>query len=170
LSPLDIAGLTLFIIVLFIGVYATVFALPGTVLIFFDVIVYAAITGFYNIGGRMLVFLLALTIVAEGLEFVLGMTGATTFHASRKVLITSTIGSVIGALLLTPWLYGLGTLVGIFLGGFTGILLTELIHQKHLKPAMRDSNGALIGRAAGTLAKGSLALVMVIMTLMTIYS
>jgi len=35
---------------------------------------------------------------------------------------------------------------------------------------MRDSNGALIGRAAGTLAKGSLALVMVIMTLMTIYS
>jgi len=170
LPLLDIAGLTFFIIVLFIGVYATLFALPGTVLIFLDVLVYAAITGSHNIGGLLLFILLVLAILAEGLEFILGMTGATTFHASRKGLIASIIGSVVGALLLTPWLYGLGTLAGIFLGGFTGILLTELIRQKHLKPATRDSKGAFIGRAAGTLTKGSLALIMVIMTLMTIYS
>jgi len=170
LPPLGIVGLTFFIIVLFIGVYATVFALPGTVLIFLDVLVYAGFTGFHNIGGRMLLCLLILSLLAEGLEFLLGITGATTFHASKKSLTASAVGSVTGALLLTPWLYGLGTMAGIFLGGLTGMLLTELIRQKHLKPTLRDSKSAILGRIAGSLTKGCLASAMVIMTLMSIYS
>lgn len=170
MSPLDIAGLTFFIIVLFVGVFSTIFALPGTVLIFLDILVYAAITHFQTIGGWVLFTMLVLTVAAEGLEFVLGITGATTFQASKRGLIASIAGSIFGALLLTPWLYGLGTLIGMFLGGFAGILLTELVRQNHLKPAMRDSNAAFLGRAAGTLAKGSLAMVMVIMALMNVYS
>jgi uncharacterized protein len=170
LPPLDITGLTLFIGVLFIGLYANLFGLPGTALIFLDVLVYASVTGFYSIGKPLLISLLVLALLAEGLELILCVIGASRFSVSKKGFFVSFLGSSVGALLLTPWLYGLGTLGGIFLGGFSGILLTELIRQMHLRPALRDTRGALLGRAAGTLAKGSLALVMVVLTLMSIYS
>lgn len=170
LPPLDTAGLTIFIVILFIGLYANIFGLPGTVLIFLDALVYALITGFSDMGWQLLVSLLVIAIFAEGLEFILGVTGAARFSVSKKVLAVSVFGSIVGALILTPWLYGLGILTGIFLGGFTGALLMELVRQLHLKPALRDSNGALLGRAAGTLVKGGMTMVMVVMALMNIYS
>jgi len=170
LSPLDNAGLAFFVIVLFIGVYATLFALPGTLLIFFSALIYAAATGFDRIGGQLLALLLVLSLLAEGLELVLGMAGAATFPVSKKGVAVSLVGGIVGAVLLTPRLYGLGTLVGLYLGAYTGNLLLKLLRQRALRPALRDSRGALLGRAAGTLAKGSLALVMVILTLMTLYS
>jgi len=170
LPPLETAGLTLFIVVLFIGLYVNIFCLPGTVLIFLDVLVYASVTGFYNIGKPLMVSLLVLALLAEGLEVILCVIGVSRFSVSKKGFVVSILGSIVGALLLTPRLYGLGALGGIFLGGFLGILLTELIRQMQLRPALRNTQGALLGRAAGTLAKGSLALVMVILTLMSIYS
>lgn len=170
MPPLEIAGLTLFIVVLFIGLYVNIFGLPGTVLIFLDVLVYASATGFYNIGRPLWISLLVLTLLAEGLEVMLSTIGIPRFSVSKKSFVVSILGSICGALVLTPWLYGLGALGGIFLGGFLGLLLTELIRQMRLRPAMRSTKGTLLGRAAGTLTKGSLALVMVLLTLMSIYS
>jgi uncharacterized protein YqgC (DUF456 family) len=129
--PIYTAGLTIFIVILFIGLYANIFGLPGTVLIFLDALIYASVTGFSNMGWQVLLSLFVIVIFAEGLEFILGVTGAARFSASKKVLVVSVIGSIIGVLLLTPWLYGLGTLAGIFLGGFMGALLMELLRQMH---------------------------------------
>jgi hypothetical protein len=53
LSPFEIAGLTVFILVLFLGVFLTVFGLPGTVLILIDVVAYALLTGFAQIGFKV---------------------------------------------------------------------------------------------------------------------
>ncbi len=170
MTSLEIAGLTLFIVVLFVGLYINLFGLPGTALIFLDTLGYASVSGFSSIGSSLLISLLVLALLAEGLELILSVTGVSRFSVSKRGFGASILGSIAGTLLLTPWLLGLGIVAGIYLGGFLGILLMELIRQMHLRPSLRKTNSALLGRAAGTLAKGSLALAMVVLTLMSIYS
>jgi len=61
-------------------------------------------------------------------------------------------------------------LLGIFLGGFTGVFLVELMNQKKLKPAFRASYGVTLGRITGIMIKGLLSVLMVVITLNHIYS
>jgi uncharacterized protein YqgC (DUF456 family) len=170
LSPLEIAGLTIFIIVLFLGLFSIIFGLPGTVIIFIDVLLYAIITGFTKIGFKILIILVILMIIAEALEFLLGIAGAARFGASKKGAWASVIGSMIGAVIMTPIGMGLGTIVGVFIGGFIGTLMIELIRQQKMKPAWRAGFGAMLGRIAGIIAKGTLSIAMIVITLINIYS
>lgn len=157
-------------LVLIAGFLSTLFGLPGTVVIFGDVLVYAVATGFAKVGFKVLLILAILMIIAEAIEFSLGIWGAARFGASKKALWASVIGGIIGAALLTPYLIGLGTLIGAFAGGFAGVLFIELIHHQRLKPALRAGIGALLGRICGTLAKGLLSLAMIVVALINIYS
>ena len=84
MTPLEIGGLTLFILVLLFGAFSVLFGLPGTVIILIDVAAYATITGFERIGFKILVTLLILSILAELADFAVGMAGAVTFGVSRK--------------------------------------------------------------------------------------
>lgn len=170
MTTLEIAGLTIFILVLFVGIFSIIFGIPGTVIILIDAILYATFTGFDKIGIKVLLLLLVISLLAEALDFALGMAGAARFGTSRKGIWVSVIGGFIGAIIMTPILYGFGTIVGSFLGGYTGILITELIHQRQLKPALRAGYGMLLGRFTGMLVKGFFALVMIIITLTNIFS
>ncbi|HLE17107.1 MAG TPA: DUF456 domain-containing protein, partial [Syntrophales bacterium] len=140
MPTIELAGLTIFILLLFAGVYLTIFGLPGTILILFDVFLYALFTGFGRIDIKAIVILAVMTIVAEALGFTLEMTSTYRFGPSLKGMLASLIGALLGALALTPALWGLGTLMGIFLGGFSGFLILELIRQGRLKPAFRASS------------------------------
>jgi uncharacterized protein YqgC (DUF456 family) len=71
---------------------------------------------------------------------------------------------------MTPLLLGLGTAIGIFLGGFSGVLIAELMEERKLKPAFRASYGALSGRIAGILTRGFSAIVMTVIAMSKIYS
>jgi uncharacterized protein YqgC (DUF456 family) len=154
LTPLEIAGLTLFILVLLFGAFSILFGLPGTVIILIDAVIYAAVTGFERIGFKILLTLLVLSILAELADFVVGMAGA----------------GMIGALLMMPFLLGLGAVAGGFIGGFAGILTVELLRQNRLKPSLRAAWGATLGRAAGMCVKGIFALIMVVITLTSVYN
>ncbi|HLA04967.1 MAG TPA: DUF456 domain-containing protein [Syntrophales bacterium] len=170
MPTIELAGLTIFILLLFAGVYLTIFGLPGTILILFDVFLYALFTGFGRIDIKAIVILAVMTIVAEALGFTLEMTSTYRFGPSLKGMLASLIGALLGALALTPVLWGLGTLMGIFLGGFSGFLILELIRQGRLKPAFRASSVAIITTAAAIFIKGSFAVAMTIVTLSNIYS
>ncbi len=170
MSPLEAAGLTVFILVLFTGVFSTIFSLPGTIVILVDVIVYAFITGFYRIGIKLILVMLVITLLAEGLDFALGMAGAARFIPSKDNLWAASGGAVLGAAALTPVLYGLGTVAGAFLGGFCGVLSAELLRQNRLKPSLRMSWRAVIMGAAGVLARGFSALAMIVAALSNVYS
>ena len=50
MPPLELAGLTIFILLLFAGIYGAVIGLPGTILILGSVFFYALLTGFHTIG------------------------------------------------------------------------------------------------------------------------
>ena len=170
MTPLEIGGVTLFILVLLFGAFSVLFGLPGTVIILLDAAFYAAVTGFERIGFKILVTLLILSILAEVADFAVGMAGAVKFGASRKAFWASVIGGLIGALLMMPFWLGLGAITGGFLGGFAGIMTVELLRRNSLKPALRAAWGAILERAAGICVKGGFALVMVIITLTSVYN
>jgi uncharacterized protein len=169
-TPLEIAGLTVFILVLFIGIFSTVFGIPGTAVILLDVIFYALLTGFERVGIKIILILLVISILAETIDFSLGMAGAARFGISKRAIWISVICGFIGAVAMTPYFFGLGTVTGFFLGGFAGVLALELVHQSYLKPALRTSHRAILGRIAGTLIKGFCALVMIVIAMSNIYS
>jgi len=169
-TPLEIAGLTVFIAVLFIGIFSIIFGIPGTAIILIDVILYAVITGFERITIKVILILLVMSILAEGIDFSLGVAGAARFGITKRVIWISIISGFIGALALTPFFFGLGTAAGSFLGGFAGVLAVGLIEQSKLKPALRMGYRAILGRVAGTLLKGSLALAMVVIAISNVYS
>ncbi|MCX5843495.1 MAG: DUF456 domain-containing protein [Deltaproteobacteria bacterium] len=170
MTPLEITGLSLFILILFAGIFSIIFGIPGTIIILIDVIMYAFVTGFEKIGIPIIAILIAITILAEGLEFVLGISGAAQLGITKRIVLISALSSLAGAMILTPVFFGLGAVMGIFLGGFACVLMFELLHQSKLKPALRSGYSALLGRVAGTLAKGFFALVMIIITMSNIYS
>jgi uncharacterized protein YqgC (DUF456 family) len=169
-TPLEYAGLTIFILVLLIGFFSILMGLPGTLVILFNVLVYALVTSFDKIGFKILLVLVVISAIAESLEFLLGITWAKRYGTSKRGIAASLVGGVIGALLLTPVFLGLGALIGSFLGALLGAFVVEILNQRDFKPAARAGFGALMGRLTGLFAKGLCGLAMVTISLMAIYS
>jgi len=170
LSPIEIIGVSVFIIFLFVGFFSIIFGLPGTIVIAADVILYALFTGFHPIGWKVIMIMIILAVLAETLEFFIGMSVALQFGLSVKGFWASIAGSMIGATLLTPFFLGFGAIAGAFLGGFAGVFTVEMIRQQRMKPAFRAGYGMILGRIAGICVKGSIAFTMVVISLTTIYS
>ncbi|MBN1545362.1 MAG: DUF456 domain-containing protein [Syntrophaceae bacterium] len=170
MSPLEIAGMTLFILMLFLGIFTTVFGFPGTVIILVDAVIYALLTGFDKIGFKIILVLIILAVLGEAIDFGLSMAGAERFGASKKGVWASIIGGIIGIAIMSPFFYGLGMLAGAFLGGFAGVFISEILRQRAFKPALRAGYGSILGRAAAMLTKGFICLVMIIVVLINVYS
>ncbi|MDD5722203.1 MAG: DUF456 domain-containing protein [Syntrophales bacterium] len=166
---LEAVGLTIFVVVLLIGVFSIIFGLPGTLLILGDVVVYSLITGFEKIGFKIILVLIFISLLAEAVDFLMGIAGARKYGSSKTGVVLSIIGGIIGAVIMVPTLLGLGAIIGAFLGGFAGAFLGEYLEKQRLEPALRAGYGALIGRLAGVLFKGSLSIVMVVITMSAIY-
>lgn len=163
------AGFTVFILILFVGIYLTLFGLPGTIVIFLDVLFYIIFTGFDHVGLKIILFLLISTIIAETIDFLV-MAGKYQPMTSKKSFGAAAIGAVIGAFLLTPFFWGPGTWGGFFLGGLAGVLTIEFIHQSKLKAPFRTSGSAILAMIGGKMVKGLIALFMIAFSLSNIYS
>ena len=170
LAPLDAAGLTAVIVILFIGIFATVYGFPGTLLILGDVVAYAWITDFEKIGLPLVAAMVVISLIAEGLDFFMGLKGIKQFDLSRNGVMASIAGSAAGALIMTQWMLGLGTIAGIFLGGLAGLLVVELIERQRLKAAYRPGYGTIAGKVARASSRGLCALIMTCMAMSAIYS
>ena len=163
------AGFTVFILILFIGIYLTLFGLPGTIVIFFDVLFYIIFTGFDHVGWKIILFLLISAIITETIDFLV-MAGRYQPMTSKKSFGAAAIGAVIGAFLLTPFFWGPGTWGGFFLGGLAGVLTIEFIHQSKLKAPFRTPGSAILAMIGGKMVKGLIALFMIAFSLSNIYS
>jgi len=170
LSSLASTGFVAFILLLFIGIYLSLFGLPGTVVIFLDVLLYGFFTGFGQVGWKVLLFLLCFAILAETLDFLAGLTKAHKTPVFKKSLWAAGIGASVGMIIFTPLLWGLGTWGGFFIGGLMGIVLTELLRQYRLKAPQQVSNSAFLAMMGRKALKGSLALIMIFVSLSAIYS
>ena len=146
-------GLVIFSLILFAGIFLNFFGLPGTVVIFFDVLLYAIFTGFNPVGLKIILFLLISAIIAETIDFFLVMGGTLQPVASKKSFGAAALGASGGAFLLTPFFWGPGTWVGFFLGGLAGILIIEFIHQSKLKAPFRTPGRAIFAMIGGKMVK-----------------
>lgn len=170
MPPLEMTGLTVFILLLLVGVYATIIGLPGTLLILATVFIYILLGGFQKIGLTTSLLLILLSIIAEAIGFATDMKSKVRLGLSSRCITASLVGAALGALCLTPLLLGLGTLMGLFLGAFCGLLVMEVISQIRLKPNHRAPSGAIFTTAVGVFAKGACAVTMTILSLSKIYS
>jgi uncharacterized protein YqgC (DUF456 family) len=170
LTPLEIAGLTIFILVLFGGIFTTIFGLPGTIVVFLDVIIYSWVTGGDKVGLKIIAILFFLSLAAESVDLILGAVTSRRYGLSAKEVLAAIIGGIAGVVLLTPLLLGLGTITGMFLGGATGFFLVDYLDERRLKPAFRVGFKAFMKRIFRVLLKGFFAIVMTIITLTAIYS
>lgn len=170
MTPLATAALTVLILILMTGLFITAFGLPGSLLIFLAGLFHAVATGFSPLGIWALLALLLTALIAEGVEFLIGLEGGHHAAASRRGLAAAGVGGVLGMMVLTPWLYGPGALIGFFVGSFAGVWITEMIRQWSLKPAFRAEPRAVLGWTAGSLVRGTLNIGMAAAILITIYS
>ena len=170
MSFFAVAGFTVFILVLFAGIFLNLFGLPGTVVIFLDVLCYSIFAGFDRVGWKIILFLLFSAIAAETIDFFMVMGETPQPAASRKSIGAAASGALIGAFLLTPLWGGPGAWIGFFLGGLAGILTIEVIRQSKLKAPYRTINRAIFAMTGKKIVKGFIALCMIAFSLSNIYS
>ncbi len=170
MSSLATAGFVVFILLLFVGIYLSLFGLPGTILIFLDVLLYALFTDFAQVNWKVLLFLLVVALLSEAIDFWAGSTDAHKPLVTGKSIWGTALGAVTGMLILTPVLWGLGVWGGFFLGGLAGLLLMEWLRQSRLKIPDQATHGALLAMMGIKAVKGVFALIMIFVSLSNIYS
>jgi hypothetical protein len=170
LSSFAAAGFVVFILILFIGIYLSLFGLPGTVVIFLDVLFYAIFTGFDLVNWKVLLFLLVFSVFAEAIDFWAGYRHAHETPVTGRSLRGSIIGALAGMIVLAPFLWGPGIWGGFFLGGLAGLLIMERRRQSRLSITHQSDGQDVFAMICRKMVKGFLALVMIFVSLSNIYS
>lgn len=165
------AGFTIFILILFAGIFLNLFGLPGTVVIFFDVLLYAILTGFGQVGWKIILFLLVSAVIAETIDFfwIISENPQQAVNPGKSIK-AAALGAFAGVFLLTPLLGGPGIWLGFFLGGLFGTLITEIIRQSGLKAPYRTLNQVIFNILGKNSVKGFISLSMIAFSLSNIYS
>jgi uncharacterized protein YqgC (DUF456 family) len=166
---LSLLGFVLFHIALVAGLILIPIGLPGSWLILASSFILAALTGFEDITRSVILLLLALAIMGELIELLLGLFVAKRYGASRIGLWGAFFGGIFGGIfgmVIVPIAGGvIGAMVGAFLGAFT----MECFNEIRTEDRLRAGFGALIGRVIATTMKLGIGLVMVFVVLLRLY-
>jgi hypothetical protein len=121
-------------------------------------------TRFAQFSTRMLVILAIIVAVVAVLDYLVPIWGTKTFGGSKAGVRGSTIGLIIGMILLPMFGIFLGPLglFGILGGPFIGAWIGEIYAGKESRQALRAAFGSFIGFLAGTLMKIALAVVLAV--------
>ncbi|MGD8437054.1 MAG: DUF456 domain-containing protein [Syntrophobacterales bacterium] len=161
MAVLEMLALVILILSMPAGLIAVVLGLPGTWLILATSFFYGWLTGFAIITSKLLLGLLALAVVAELLDLTLGLWGARRYGGTKKAMVGTMVGGILGAVALSPMLFGFGTIVGALLGAFVGAFSMTYVEQRKMDEAMRVGWGALLGRVFAMVFKGAAVVTMI---------
>lgn len=126
--------------------------LPGTPVALVAVILAGWMTGFERIDVPTIVWVSVLTAIAQGFDLLGNWVGAKRFGAGRAGLWGGVVGSFVGLIVLPPW--------GFLIGALLGAMGAELLAGRTPADAWRAGIGALLGTLAGV--GGKLVIVAVI--------
>lgn len=147
----------LFAVALFLCLLMVPLGLPGLWLmlgaaLLYDWLVPAATIGWFALGTAV-----ALTVLAEVLEWTLSARYTRKYGGSRRAGWGAILGGLVGAFLGVP-VPVIGSVIGAFAGAFVGALVMEYSRREATtETATRVATGALLGRVAATAAKTGLA-------------
>lgn len=127
-------------------------ALPGTILIFFGLLLAAGIDHFERVGWITMVFLGFLTVLSFIIEYLSSVYGVKRAGASRQAVTGSIAGLAVGMFLGLP---------GIILGPFIGAVIGELIANQDMIRAGRAGVATWIGLVVGMAFKLAIAFAMI---------
>lgn len=115
-------------------------------------------------GWLLLGICLALLAVGELIEFLASAVGAQRGGATKRGMIGSLVGGVIGAIAFTPLIPVpvIGTLIGAVAGTFIGAVVGETSgpEARAVSGSMKPAIGASIGRVIGTTSKVGITIAM----------
>ncbi len=167
---MEIFLLILFFLFSIAGIISHFFGLPGNWVILGVSFLLAWAGHFDKIQITTLAILLALTLLGELVEFLLGIVGAKKYEASNRAIAGSIFFGIIGAILGAPFFLGIGSIIGAFAGAFAGAVIFELLQGKGITQAINSGWGTLIGRVGGSFAKIFIGIVMVVITLSSYFN
>lgn len=171
MSFIDTFGFVIFILILFAGIFLNFFELPGTGVIFCDVLLYSIFTGFAKVGLGVIVFLFVSAILAETIDFFWKISEPPQQAVRpQKSIKAALLGTIFGMIVLTPLWGGPGIWIGFLAGGLAGILMAEMIRQYHLKIYDRTLHRVILNIVGKNTVKGFISLCMIAFSLSNIYS
>jgi hypothetical protein len=147
------SALVIALMIITVGFVGTVVPIvPGVPVVFAGILVYAALTGFTEIGPLWLAIFFILTLVGLAVDWLATAIGARRFGASGWGIAGAIIGLVVGLLLFPPF--------GALPGAIAGAMLFELARGRTSREAFRSGAGALLGYLASVVFEFGLALLM----------
>jgi uncharacterized protein YqgC (DUF456 family) len=139
----------IFLLVGMLGVFLPI--LPGILLSWLGLFIYAIGTGFERISLTTIIVFGVLMLVSLAIDFFAPMLGAKKYKASKLGMFGAFMGITVGIF------FGLW---GIILGPFVGALAGEFLAGKATKQAFGSAVGTFIGMLLGSLLKIVIILVM----------
>lgn len=153
----------LLVIVMIIGLVGTILPLvPGMGLIFVGVLVYGFVNGWAAYSWWYVGLVGLLGTICMGLDYLGSAVGAKKFGASKAGFLGAIIGGIIGMLVFS--------IIGLILGSLLGVILAELYQKKTIEQSLTAATGVLIGSVVGAALQFVLAGVVVVMTIVKIWS
>ena len=154
------SGAVLLYIFLFSCLILTVLGLAGNWIIALSALV-ITITGWGDLTWGWLVAIVALAIIGEIIEALLGLVIVARKGGTRWGVAGSFVGGLVGAVLGSAVIPPIGTLIFAFLGAFLGAAAGEYLRNRRLEEAMRVGLWSFIGRSMATVAKVAIGISMV---------
>jgi hypothetical protein len=161
-TALYLLGLVLLFSVCLLAFASLLFGLPGTFLIVAAALVYAWATGFAAVEWSTIGWLAGLAIVGEGIELFAATAGVASERPSRRVMAFVLVGGIAGGIVGTPFLFGVGSLLGALLGAFAGAAVAVTSEGGSLGSAFGTGIAAMRGRLLGFVFKSAIAMVMLV--------
>lgn len=165
---LAILGWTGFGLAVVAGLLLDLLGLFGNWIILGAIALAWVLTGFEHFGGWCLLLLLALAALGEVLEAVAAGYGAARFGGGKGSVVAALVGCLVGAVVGTPWVPIVGTLIGACLGAFAAAVGYEyLFAEKGSRQALWTGLGAALGKVAGLFAKLAVGFAMLVLAALT---
>lgn len=134
--------------------------LPGPILIFGGILLWAWADGYVKIGWPTLALLGVLAAAASVLDFAVTTTLSRRAGVSWRAIGGAIIGALIGAIVLS-FVPILGTLIGGLVGAVAGMWLVEDLVRKDSRAATNAVRAYLTGATISTAVTFSIALLMI---------
>ena len=160
---LHVLGIALLFTVCLVALVSLLFGVPGTFIIVGAALVYAWATGFVAVHGSTLGWLVLLALVGEGIEFAAASVATAGTQPSRRAAVAALVGGIAGGIIGTPFLFGVGSLLGALAGAFGGAALAVLSEGHGPVTAWTTGLAALRGRLLGFVCKSAIAVVMLVL-------